>query len=64
MQWHMSIGYKVVNGNITVYEEHRKIVEEIFRDYDSGISSLTKISFRRVLFSFHLNAGFYYLFCY
>lgn len=40
MQWHMSIGYKVVNGNITVYEEHRKIVEEIFRDYDSGISTL------------------------
>lgn len=40
MQWHMPIGYKVVNGRITVYEEHRKIVEETFRDYDSGISSL------------------------
>lgn len=40
MQWHMPIGYKVVNGNITVYEEHRKIVEEIFKDYDSGISTL------------------------
>lgn len=39
MQWHMPIGYKVVNGRITVYEEHRKIVEEIFRDYDSGISA-------------------------
>ena len=23
-----------------VYEEHRKIVEQIFRDYDSGISAL------------------------
>lgn len=40
MQWHMPIGYKVVNGKITVYEEHRKIVEEIFKDYDSGISTL------------------------
>ena len=40
MQWHMPIGYKVVNGRITVYEEHRRIVEEIFRDYDSGISTL------------------------
>lgn len=40
MQWHMPIGYKVVNGRITVYEEHRKIVEEIFRDCDSGISTL------------------------
>ena len=40
MQWHMPIGYKVINGRITVYEEHRRIVEEIFRDYDSGISTL------------------------
>ncbi len=40
MQWHMPIGYKVIDGKITVYEEHRKIVEEIFRDYDSGISTL------------------------
>ena len=24
MQWHMPIGYKVVNGRITVYEEHWK----------------------------------------
>lgn len=39
MQWHMPIGYKVVNGRITVYEEHRKIVEEIFLDYESGISA-------------------------
>lgn len=40
MQWHMPIGYKVIDGKITVYEEHRKIVEEIFRDYDSGVSTL------------------------
>ncbi len=30
MQWHMPVGYKVVNGKITIYEEHQKIVEEIF----------------------------------
>lgn len=40
MQWHMPIGYKVIDGRITVYEEYRKIVEEIFKDYDSGISTL------------------------
>lgn len=40
MQWHMSIGYKVIDGKITVYEKHRKIVEEIFRDYDSGVSAI------------------------
>ena len=40
MQWHMPIGYKVIDGKITVYEEHRKIVEEIFRDYDSGVSAI------------------------
>ncbi len=40
MQWHMPIGYKVVNGKITIYEEHRRIVEEIFHDYDNGISTL------------------------
>lgn len=40
MQWHMPIGYKVIDGKITVYEKHRKIVEEIFRDYDSGISAI------------------------
>ena len=40
MQWHTPIGYKVLNGKIVVYEEHRKIVEQIFRDYDSGISAL------------------------
>lgn len=31
---------KVVNGKITIYEEHRRIVEEIFHDYDNGISTL------------------------
>lgn len=40
MQWHMPIGYKVINGKIEIYEEHRKIVEQIFKDYDSGISTL------------------------
>lgn len=30
MQWHMPIGYKIVNGKITIYEEHQKIVEGIF----------------------------------
>ena len=40
MQWHTPIGYKVLNGKIVVYEEHRKIVEQIFRDYDRGISAL------------------------
>ncbi len=40
MQWHMPIGYKVVNGKITIYEEHRRIVEAIFHDYDNGISTL------------------------
>ena len=40
MQWHTPIGYKVLDGKIVVYEEHRKIVEQIFRDYDSGVSAL------------------------
>lgn len=40
MQWHTPIGYKVLDGKIVVYEEHRKLVEQIFRDYDSGISAL------------------------
>lgn len=40
MQWHTPIGYKVINGKIVVYEEHRKLVEQIFRDYDSGVSAL------------------------
>lgn len=39
MQWHTPIGYKVLNGKIVVYEEHRRLVEQIFRDYDSGISA-------------------------
>ena len=45
MQWHMPMGYKVIDGKITVYEEHRKIVEQIFRDYDSGIAT-TRIAAR------------------
>lgn len=40
MQWHTPIGYKVINGKIEVYEEHRKLVEQIFRDYDTGTSTI------------------------
>ncbi|MDE6053140.1 MAG: recombinase family protein [Lachnospiraceae bacterium] len=40
MQWHMPIGYKVINGEIIIYEENRRIVEQIFMDYDNGISTL------------------------
>lgn len=40
MQWHTPMGYKVINGKIEIYEEHRKLVEQIFRDYDSGNSAL------------------------
>ena len=40
MQWHTPIGYKVLDGKIVIYEEHRRLVEQIFRDYDSGVSAL------------------------
>lgn len=40
MQWHTPIGYKITDGKITVYEEHQKIVERIFQEYDSGISAI------------------------
>lgn len=39
MQWHMPIGYKVVDGKITICEEQRKIVEQIFTDYDRGVAA-------------------------
>ena len=39
MQWHMPIGYKVVDGKITICEEQRKIVEQIFTDYASGVAA-------------------------
>ena len=39
MQWHMPIGYSVVNGSIMVNEETGRLVEQIFRDYDNGIST-------------------------
>lgn len=39
MQWHMPIGYKVINGKIEVYEEHKNLVVQIFTDYDNGISA-------------------------
>lgn len=40
MQWHTPIGYKVINGKIEIYEEHSRIVEQIFKDYDSGVSAI------------------------
>lgn len=40
MQWHTPIGYKVINGKIEIYEEHSRIVEQIFKDYDNGVSAL------------------------
>ena len=40
MQWHTPIGYRVLNGKIVVSEEHKKLVEQIFKNYDSGVSAL------------------------
>ncbi len=39
MQWHTPIGYKVIDGKIEVWEEHRKLVVQIFTDYDNGVSA-------------------------
>ena len=39
MQWHTPIGYKVINGKIEVYEEHKNLVVQIFTDYHNGISA-------------------------
>lgn len=39
MQWHMPIGYSVAGGEITVNEEAARLVKQIFRDYDNGIST-------------------------
>ena len=39
MQWHMPMGYKIVDGKILILEEGKKIVEQIFKDYDSGESA-------------------------
>lgn len=39
MQWHTPIGYKVINGKIEIWEEHRKLVVQIFTDYDNGVSA-------------------------
>ena len=36
MQWHMPIGYKVVDGKITICEEQRKIVEQILQTMTAG----------------------------
>lgn len=39
IQWHIPMGYKVRDGSITVYEEHRELVNRIFQAYDSGESA-------------------------
>lgn len=39
MQWHMPIGYKMIDGKITIHDEGRKIVEQIFKDYADGVSA-------------------------
>ena len=43
MQCHMPIGYKVEEGRIIICEEARKIVKQIFTEYDCGIAA-TKIA--------------------
>ncbi|MGB4658425.1 MAG: recombinase family protein [Mobilitalea sp.] len=40
MQRHMPMGYKMVNGEITIREEQAKIVRNIFADYIAGKSML------------------------
>lgn len=40
MQWHTPIGYRIREGKIVVDEEKSKIVQQIFMDYDSGVSAL------------------------
>lgn len=32
-----SLCLPLLDGKIVVYEEHKKFVEQIFKDYDSGI---------------------------
>lgn len=36
MQWHMPIGYKIVEGRIVIDEREEKIVREIFEEYEQG----------------------------
>lgn len=43
MQWHTPIGYRIIEGKIVVDEEKSKIVQQIFTEYDHGIS-LIKIA--------------------
>ena len=43
MHCHMPIGYKVEEGRIIICEEARKIVKQIFTEYDCGIAA-TKIA--------------------
>lgn len=39
MQWHMPIGYRVKNGKIEIDSDKKKIVKQIFDDYDKGMST-------------------------
>ena len=40
MQYDIPFGYKITDGKIEVCEEHGNTVEQIFQDYDKGISVL------------------------
>lgn len=40
MQWHMPIGYNIRNGIIVINEEQSKLVQNIFNEYDNGISTV------------------------
>lgn len=40
MQWHTPIGYSIRKGKIVVNEEQKKIVQQIFTNYDSGVSAV------------------------
>ncbi|MCI9126195.1 MAG: recombinase [Eubacterium sp.] len=43
MQWHTPMGYSIKEGKIVIDEEKKKIVQQIFKDYDHG-KSLIKIA--------------------
>lgn len=36
MQWHMPIGYKIIEGRIVIDQREEKIVREIFEEYENG----------------------------
>lgn len=45
MKWHTPIGYRIRNGQIVIDKEKAKVVQQIFAEYDSGVST-TKIAKR------------------